>query len=65
MKLPLCPFDITYCINTDCRNTDCERHPIVLESLKDRFAMSGRTVSVADFSSVCRDYIRNLVEEEN
>lgn len=53
MKLPVCPFDITYCTHTDCRHTDCERHPRVLESLKDRFAMSGRTISVADFSGVC------------
>lgn len=65
MKLPVCPFDITYCTNTDCQNTDCGRHPKVFVSLKDRFAMEGRTVSVADFSGVCRDYIRRLVEEED
>lgn len=63
MNFPECPLDITYCTATDCQNKDCERHSKVLEALKESAIMVGATVSVADFSGTCRDYIRQLVEE--
>lgn len=61
MNIEVCPLDITYCYNTDCKNKKCSRHPSVLRVIKRRFP--GAMVSVADFSGTCMEYIRQLVEE--
>lgn len=61
MELPICPLDITYCGNADCKNRRCERHPSMLAEVRRRFPCA--MVSVADFSGSCIDYIREIVEE--
>lgn len=62
IKLPPCPLDVTYCVNADCKNRRCDRHLSVLKKVQRRFP--GAMVSVADFSGTCREYIRQLVDEE-
>lgn len=52
-------LDITYCSNTDCKNKECDRHPSLLDGLP-----KGTMVSMAYFGGTCREYIRNLVQEE-
>lgn len=60
MGLPICPLDVTYCSNAGCQISQCERHPAALLEIQRQYP--GCTVSVADLSGTCRDYIRNLVE---
>lgn len=48
--------DITWCASPDCK-VRCERH---IFNCKQEV---GEMVSIADFSGVCRDYIRRIVEE--
>lgn len=50
--------NITFCANTDCQNKKCDRHPYLLEWLP-----KGTMVSMADFGGTCREYIRQIVEE--
>lgn len=49
------PNDITYCINTDCPFSDCEKH-------FSRLQGKSGTVKIADFGGTCREYISYLVE---
>lgn len=63
MELPNCPLDITYCSNSACGKRDCERHLATLKKLKKKGVFTGATVSIADFSGACRDYIFGLLEE--
>ena len=52
--------DITYCDNTDCPFTKCERHP----SKINKACRDGKGyVSVANYGGVCRKYIGHLVDE--
>lgn len=59
-----CPLDITYCSNAGCYDRSCFRHLENLKRLKDAGQLTGRYVSIADLSGVCRKYISRLVEEE-
>lgn len=47
---------ITYCSNSRCPFTDCEKH---LNKISHQV---GSVVGLADFSGVCRDYIGYLVD---
>ncbi len=58
--MEVCPLDITYCSNAGCPFKKCERHPAVLKEVRRLYV--GATVSVADLSGTCRDYIRWLAE---
>ena len=49
-------MDITYCINIHCPFTECERHLTKIENATE-------DVSVANFDSVCREYISYLVDK--
>lgn len=58
--MEVCPLDITYCSNAGCPFKECGRHPAVLQEV--RRLHIGATVSVADLSGTCRDYIGWLAE---
>lgn len=47
--------DITYCVNASCPFKDCDRH---LCRLQKKEGM----VSIANLDSVCKRYIKYLVE---
>lgn len=46
----------TRCINANCPFTECERHLTKIEKATE-------DVSVANFDSVCREYISYLVDK--
>ena len=48
----------TYCINANCPFTKCDKH---LHQLKKN-KCEDKYVKVAAFDSVCRDYIRYLID---
>lgn len=58
--MEICPLDITYCTNAGCPFKTCDRHTAVLKKVQQQFL--GATVSVADLSGTCREYIGWLVE---
>ena len=52
--------DKTYCINTNCPFTECDKH---LDQLKKN-QCEDEYVRVAAFDSVCRDYLGYLIDDE-
>ena len=55
------PLDITYCANQGCPFRKCEIHPAALRKTQENYP--GRTVSIADYSGTCREYIGWLAEK--
>lgn len=54
--------DITYCLNSSCPFTDCEKH---CSKIREAALNAKGYISVSDFGGVCRRYIWNLVEYES
>ena len=48
--------DITWCASADCKNK-CERHITKCDAKPHEY------VTVSDLSGVCREYIRQVLEE--
>ena len=52
--------DITYCINSVCPFTECERHPKKI----NKACRNGKGyVSVTSYDGTCREYISYLVDK--
>ena len=49
----------TYCINADCPFTKCYKHLQQIKKVKDK----SQYIKVANFDSVCPDYLHYLLEE--
>ena len=54
--------DITYCLNSNCPFTDCEKH---CSKIKEAASNGKGYVSVSNFDGMCRRYIGYLVEHES